>query len=177
MDLSDRARRAGASLQDIRLLLETTHALARLRDIDDMARWVCGRVRQLVTADGATFVLSEDDYVYYAEEDAREPLWKGCRFLTAECISGWVITHRQLAAVEDVYRDARIPIEEYRRTFVRSLAMVPLGREHPLGSLGAYWAQPHRATARELFLLESLAESSAVALSHASFDDGSLSSA
>ena len=36
--------------------------------------------RQLVGADGATFVLRDGDKSFYADEDAIAPLWKGLRF-------------------------------------------------------------------------------------------------
>ena len=47
--------------------------------------------RQLVGADGVTFVLREGDDCAYLEEDAIAPLWKGCRFPMRQCISGWVM--------------------------------------------------------------------------------------
>lgn len=41
--------------------------------------------RQLLGADGVTFVLREGDHVHYAEEDAVGPLWKGQRFPVDQC--------------------------------------------------------------------------------------------
>jgi len=122
--------------------------------------------RDLTGADGVTFVLREGDLAHYADEEAIAPLWKGCRFPIGACISGWAMVHRQTVVVEDVFLDPRIPHEVYRPTFVKSLAMVPVGVEEPVAALGAYWARAHRATARELRLLESLAGFAALALAN-----------
>jgi hypothetical protein len=45
------------------------------------------------------------------------------RFPQTTCISGWVMMQGRPAVIEDVYQDPRIPIEAYRPTFVRSLAI------------------------------------------------------
>lgn len=167
MDVRAQAERAGASLQDAFLLLEVSSQLSRTHDVQAIARHVCSVARRLVGMDGTTLVLREREQVYYAEEEAPERLWRGRRFPAVQCISGWAILNRQTAVIEDIYTDPRIPIEAYRPTFVQSLAMVPMGREQPSGSIGAYWARRHKATEREVFLLESLAELAAAALSQA----------
>jgi hypothetical protein len=41
---------------------------------------------------------------------------------------------------------------------------VPVQPDAPLGALGAYWAEPHEATARELEILERLAFATAMVL-------------
>ena len=71
-------------------------------------------------ADGLTVVLREGDQVYYAEEDAIGPLWKGQRFAIESCVSGWAMVHRQAVAIADIYADARVPLDAYRPTFVKS---------------------------------------------------------
>jgi two-component system CheB/CheR fusion protein len=147
-----------------------THALRAVgaaRDLPGVMAAVRTAARRLVRAEGATFVLREGGMVHYADEDAITPLWKGRRFPAQACISGWAILHRESVAVEDIYEDPRIPHDAYRPTFVRSLAMVPIRREDPLGAIGAYWARAHRATPRELALLEALADAAAVAVANA----------
>jgi signal transduction histidine kinase len=111
-------------------------------------------------------VLREGDMVHYADEDAISPLWKGRRFPARACISGWAMLHRESVAIEDVYEDPRIPHDAYRPTFVRSLAMIPIRREDPLGAVGVYWARTTLATPRQLAALEALAEAAAVAIAN-----------
>ncbi len=120
--------------------------------------------RELTGADGATFVLREGDLCYYAEEDAIAPLWKGKRFPMDVCISGWVMSTRQSVVIEDIYADYRIPVDAYRPTFVKSLAMVPIRTESPVGAIGNYWATPYRASAEEVDVLEALANSTSIAM-------------
>ena len=126
--------------------------------------------RELMGADGATFVLRDGADCVYADEDAIAPLWKGRRFPMSACISGWVMLNRTPAAIKDIYSDARIPAEAYRPTFVKSLAMVPIRQPAPIGAIGIYWARQHQASAPELELLGALAESTSVAMERVSWD-------
>jgi diguanylate cyclase (GGDEF)-like protein len=80
------------------------------------------------------------------------------------CISGWVMNSREAVSIPDIYKDPRIPIEAYRPTFVRSLAMVPIRTQSPIGAIGNYWAKPHDPTLEELRILQALADSTAVAM-------------
>lgn len=120
--------------------------------------------RALTAADGATFVLRRGDSVHYADEDAIAPLWKGATFALGACISGWCVDRGETVVIEDVFADPRIPKALYEPTFVKSVLMVPIRKHDPLGAIGTYWAAPHAASAREIELLEVLAESAAVAV-------------
>jgi diguanylate cyclase (GGDEF)-like protein len=101
---------------------------------------------------------------FYVDEDAFAPLLKGSRFQLKDCISGWVMLHRQPAVIPDVYQDPRIPHDAYRSTFVRSLVMVPIRKLNPIGAIGNYWAHPHQPTEYEVELLQMLADAASVAI-------------
>ncbi|MEV6965568.1 GAF domain-containing protein [Hamadaea sp. NPDC051192] len=124
-----------------------------------------GSARAGVNAQGVTIVrLDDDGHCHYADEDAMSPLWKGQRFPVDRCISGWAMMHGQTVVVPDIRVDGRIPQEAYRPTFVRSLVMVPIRPQSPIGAIGAYWADLHRASADEVAALEELAAAAAAAL-------------
>ncbi len=152
---------------DAARLVATAHELSELRTMDSVMAVVRKRARDLMHADGVTFVLREGEQVYYADEDAIGPLWKGRRFPASACISGWVVAHRETVAIRDIYADARVPVEAYRPTFVKSLLMVPIRAEDPIGAIGSYWATHHAADERERLLLETLAGFTAVAVANA----------
>jgi diguanylate cyclase (GGDEF)-like protein len=147
-------------------LLGAVQELSLARSVEDVQQVVRGAARQLAAADGATFVLRDEDRCFYADENAIAPLWKGQRFPLSACISGWAMLNRQSVAIEDIYADPRIPHEAYRPTFVKSLVMVPIRRVDPLGAIGMYWAQRHQPTEREIGLAQALADSTAVAMEH-----------
>lgn len=151
-------------LKAVELLVTTIQQLSLAVHIDEIILIVRSAARQLTGADGATFILLSGNDCYYADEDAIEPLWKGRRFSLSHCVSGWVMQHRLAAAIPDIYSDDRVPVDAYRPTFVRSLAMVPIRTQQPIGAIGNYWAQTHKPTALELRLLEALADSTAVAM-------------
>lgn len=145
-------------------LVSVIQQLSLARSLEAVMAIVRRAARDLTGADGATFVLREGDQCHYADEDAISPLWKGCRFPLSACISGWAMLNRQSAVIEDIYADPRIPADAYRPTFVKSLVMVPIRSESPIGAIGNYWATPHLATEEEVRLLQTLADSTSIAI-------------
>ncbi len=148
----------------INLLLKSVQDLSLARDIDSIMLIVRKTARELTRADGATFVLKDNGFCYYADEDAIGPLWKGQRFPLDSCISGWSMINRRPAVVPDIYKDPRIPIEAYKPTFVKSLVMVPIRTMDPVGAIGNYWAETHNPTDEEVQLLQSLADMTSVSI-------------
>ncbi|HWD48708.1 MAG TPA: hypothetical protein VG309_02200 [Rhizomicrobium sp.] len=55
------------------------------------------------------------------------------------CISGWCMLNDETAAIEDIFADARIPHDAYRKTFVKSLVTVPISRGEAIAAMGTYW--------------------------------------
>ncbi len=147
-------------------LVETVQRLSQATSIDDVVTLVKHAARKITAADGATFVLRDGDFCHYVDEDAVGPLWKGRRFPIEVCISGWAMLHRQPTLVPDVFADPRIPQAAYRPTFVKSLAMVPIRSLRPIGAIGIYWRETHRPTPTAVQWLQSLADSTALAIEH-----------
>ncbi len=145
-------------------LVGVVQALSQARDVATVTRITRDAARELTGCDGATFVLRDNGKCYYADENAIAPLWKGKRFPMEACISGWVMFNGVPATIEDIYADPRIPAEAYRPTFVKSLAMVPIRKDNPIGAIGNYWAHNHMPTDDEIKVLQALAATTSVAL-------------
>jgi signal transduction histidine kinase/FixJ family two-component response regulator len=150
--------------ESLAVLIGIVKQLSTARTMADVMAIVRTGARRLTGADGATFVLRDREHCFYADEDAIEPLWKGRRFPLQACVSGWAMLNQQAAVIPDIYADPRIPIDAYRPTFVKSLVMVPIRIESPIGAIGSYWATPHEATENELTLLQALADTTSVAI-------------
>lgn len=142
--------------------MKAVQEMSLARSLEPVMRIVRTAARRLTGADGATFVLRDQDKCYYADEDAIAPLWKGQRFPMDICISGWAMLNRKPAVIEDIYKDSRIPIDAYRPTFVKSLLMVPVRSIEPIAAIGNYWAHRHFPSDEEVELLQSLADITAV---------------
>lgn len=136
------------------------------RDMHEVANVIRNGARHLVGADGITLVLREADMCHYVDEDAVGALWKGRKFPMSACISGWAMMHRRQVAIADIFRDARIPHDAYRPTFVKSLVMTPVRIREPVAALGAYWRERREATEAELGSLQALADAAANAITH-----------
>ncbi len=145
-------------------LINSIKELSSAHDLNTVQQIVASSARKLTGADGATIVYKEGDFCYYADEDAIEPLWKGKRFPLTSCISGWVMLNRTYAVIKDVFADDRIPVEAYVPTFVKSLAMVPIIVNGPLGAIGNYWATNYTPTEIEIQLLQTLADAAGRAI-------------
>jgi signal transduction histidine kinase/DNA-binding NarL/FixJ family response regulator len=153
-------------------LVDIVRELSLARSTDAIVEIVRLGARELVRADGATFVLRDGDQCHYVDENAIAPLWKGCKFPLSACISGWAMLNGRAAVIPDIYVDERIPHEAYRPTFVKSLVMVPIRAEAPIGSIGTYWAKPHEATPDEVELLQALADSTSLAFENVALVEG-----
>ena len=146
-------------------LVAVIRRLAVVPTLPETMEIVTEAVRELLGADGATFVLRDGDFCHYADERAISPLWKGRKFPMSACISGWCMLNSQAVAIPDIYQDTRIPHDAYRVTFVRSLAMAPVRRGEPFAAIGAYWSQVRRVTPDEVELLQTLADAASLAIS------------
>ncbi|MDC0672084.1 sensor histidine kinase [Nannocystis radixulma] len=147
-------------------LIAVVQELSLARSLNDVTALVRHAARELVGADGATFVLRDCGQCFYADEEAISPLWKGKRFPLATCVSGWVMQHARSLVIPDVFVDPRIPTDVYRATFVKSMAMVPIRRTSPIGAIGTYWAHHRKTSEREVALLQALADSTSIALTN-----------
>ena len=138
--------------------------LEQATSVDELIAILRGHARRLIGADGIAIILRDGEHCHYVEEDAIRPLWKGGRYPLESCVSGWAMLNRRTAVIPDILTDPRVPQEAYRGTFVRSMAMAPMGGREPRGALGAYWAQAHTARQAEVQILERLAEVAGEAL-------------
>lgn len=148
----------------MRRLVAVVQDLSLARELEEVIEIVRHAARELTGADGATFVLRDQDRCFYVDEDAIGPLWKGQKFPMSACISGWAMLNRVPAAIEDIYADPRIPADAYRPTFVKSLVMVPIRVQKPIGAIGNYWAERHSPAKDEIEILQALANTTSVAL-------------
>lgn len=154
------------------VLVDAVKQLSLARSVDAIVEIVRHAARQINQADGATFVLRDGDRCHYVDEDAISPLWKGLKFPLETCISGWAMLNRQPAVIPDIYLDPRIPHDAYRPTFVKSLVMVPIRGEAPIGAIGNYWATEHQATEDEVALIQALADSTSLAFENVALVQG-----
>jgi signal transduction histidine kinase/ActR/RegA family two-component response regulator len=160
----DRSRQSSGRLAGYERLVSIVTDLSQARDLSKVTAIVCAAARDLVHADGATFVLREGPLCVTVDEDAIGPLWRGRKFPTNGCLSGWSIVHRQPAVVPDIFSDPRIPISAYAPTFVRSAVVVPMRALDPIGAVGVYWTEPRAPHPQEVRLLQELADAAAFAV-------------
>lgn len=147
-----------------KVLTQAFERLALAKDVRDITAIVAESARQLTGAQGATFVLRDGDSCYYVDEHSISPLWKGKRFPMVSCISGWSMIHQEAVVIPDIYQDNRIPHDAYRPTFVKSVCLVPIRVEKPIGAIGNYWSESYTPSDDEIKSLQILANSTAIAL-------------
>ena len=152
-------------------LFRAAEKLARARSLDAVIEIVRGAARNITGAQGITFVKGEGGRCYYVAEDAIAPLWTGQNFKLSECVSGWVMINQQPAVIPNIYADPRVPHDAYRRTFVRSMAMVPIQAGARDAAIGAYWAQNDGPNPEAVELLGMLARYVSAAMSNVMLQD------
>ncbi|MFT3784445.1 MAG: ATP-binding protein [Nibricoccus sp.] len=151
-------------IQAMNRLVGAVQELSLARSLETVTSIVRKVARELTGSDGATFILRDVDKCHYVDEDAIGPLWKGQRFPMTACVSGWAMLNKRPAVIPDIFDDSRVPVDAYRPTFVKSLVMVPIRTDQPIGAIGTYWSRPYRASHYEVELLQNLAHTTALAL-------------
>ncbi|WP_311273370.1 MULTISPECIES: GAF domain-containing sensor histidine kinase [unclassified Rhizobium] len=143
--------------------------IARARTTEAAIKTLRDTARSVIGCDGIAIILKDGDLCHYVEEDAIGSLWKGQKFPSVACVSGWSMMNRATAVIPDIGQDDRIPYELYAGTFVRAMAMAPIRMENPVGAIGAYWSQPYTPADWEVEVLEALGEATATAFENAAF--------
>lgn len=147
-------------------MIEVVQRLSMCRDMEAVMAVLGAAARKLTGADGVSVVLRDGEFCYDADDSAVAPLWKGGRDPLEACMSRWAMRHAQQVVVPDVREDERVPPDAHEPTSVRSLAMTPIRSDDPIGAIGAYWAERHEATSRELELLQALGDSASIAIAN-----------
>lgn len=147
-----------------RLLTEAMARLSHASSIDELVTVLRDCARTIARCDGITVIRREGNRVAYIAEDAMSPLWAGEDFPIENCISGLAIIEARPIHIPDIYEDARVPVDAYRPTFVRSMSMYPIGLMGPSMAMGAYWAEAGAANPATNALLASLARYAGVTL-------------
>lgn len=139
-------------------LIESIKELSSTHDIESVYRIVTASAKKLTGSEGAKIILREKNECLYAEEEGIGPMWKGKRFPTEKCLCGTVMRNKKPVVIKDVYSDDRINIEDYQTTSIKSVALVPINTNDPLGAIGVYWSKTYEPSEIEIQLLETLAD-------------------
>lgn len=149
------------------LLASAIERLGGARTLDEITGILRGSARGIAGADGIAIVLRDGAQCHYVAEDAMAPLWSGQRFPAETCISGIAMRDRQPIVIPDVMADPRVPHAAYAVTFVRSMAMMPIGMPDPVAAIGAYWAEAREPDETSVSLLHTLGRAATTALENA----------
>jgi hypothetical protein len=63
----------------VQRLVKVVQELSTARSLEEVMTLVRSAARTISGADGATFVLKDEEFCFYADEDSIMPLWKGQR--------------------------------------------------------------------------------------------------
>lgn len=161
----------------------TTGTLIDIRlasDLKSLSSAIVSNTRRLLRCDGVSFIVKDNDYCFYVKEDACDPLWMGQRFPVRRCVAGYAILDGQPIAIPDIELDYRVPLEAYKRTFVRSSLIVPVISnisKSGLAAIECYWKEQGRKIENnEVQTLQSIADATTEAFSRLALDTESAKS-
>lgn len=136
--------------------------VTRAEDITHFHTSLKQAAKQLTCSDATSLVLRQGDDCHYIDEESDQPLWKGESFPLSACITGWSMLNATTVIVEDIFKDARIPLALYQGKNIHSLLVVPIDHEHAIGAISVYWKKRHAPSQSEIMQLESLANVSSL---------------
>jgi GAF domain-containing protein len=145
----------------LRELIEDLRAVGSVEETVQVLRF---SARVIAGADGITIVRREGEFVHYVAEDAVSPLWTGRRFPIESCVSGIAMLSRKPVIIPDISGDPRVPHYAYESTFVKSMAMFPVGIDQPRMAIGSYWRRRGDLEPETTKLLATMARSAGAVL-------------
>jgi hypothetical protein len=146
-----------------RRLIHALSNLSLVRSLPELVDALRASARKVAGSDGITIIRREGERVAYIAEDAQTPLWTGHDFPIDACISGLAMLENRPILIPDIYADARVPHAAYAPTFVKSMAMFPIGSGEPQMAMGAYWGSAGPIDPEAVSLLSSLARTASEA--------------
>lgn len=160
------------------VLFELSRSFNSLIDLDELLPHVAAQTRNVLQAEScAIFLLDALRHeLYFAivsdVNSSVEHRLKDLHFPAEQGIAGWVVQHSQPALVLNVANDKRFykGVDQHSGVHTRDLLYVPLRtRNGVLGAIGMRNKQLGRFTEEDLFFLDALGGSVAVAIENARF--------
>jgi phosphoserine phosphatase RsbU/P len=156
----------------LEVLCEVNRRLATFTSLDDLLRFATQRARELFDAEGCALLLVDEGSGEFrfpvssqsAGSHASSARLEDIRFPITKGVAGWVLSHGEAVAVDDVQRDARFysGVDEASGTRTRSILCAPLRSGD--GAIGVIEViNPGPRTEGDLAFLEALGSDVAVA--------------
>jgi hypothetical protein len=134
--------------------------------VDELVATLRRTARILTAADGITVVHREGNEVRFVAEDSIGPPLERRKLPIESCVPGLALLKNEPIVISDIYADDRVPTVK-TQTFVRSMAMFPIGMADPVWVFGTYWRMAGPIDPESVTLLSSLARSAAYAFHYA----------
>lgn len=144
------------------LFLDVIRNATRVDNFSDFQGFLKKAAKRLTASDATSVIMRQGEECRYVDEESDRPLWKGMSFPLSSCISGWSILHAQTVAVENIFKDERVPAALYQDKHIQSLLVVPIHNGNVIGAISAYWNQRHMPSHSEIMQLEALASLSSL---------------
>ena len=166
-----------ALVRELRLLTETTRALASAREAKSVLRVIFDKAKALVRCEAWSLFLidpSTHELVFDMVGGPKARRLKGLRIKAGQGIVGWVAQHGKPAMVNDTRTDRRFlsDIDRATRFITRSVLCVPIFiRKHPAAVLEMVNKIGKPFDRLDQRLLTHLAEQASIALERASLQE------
>lgn len=155
------------------VLNEVAAAASMTLDVDQVLRRALALALDVVGVEaGAISVLDESTHelVFRVQQGWRvnDFVARGVRVHADQGLSGLAVTTGQLVVTEDVRRDPRLAVPEFREEGVQAMALAPMrARGRVLGVLGLMSYTAHKFTPEDLTVISAIADQIGVALDNA----------
>lgn len=163
-DLKSSEKALRDSNERLEYLVHALKTLTAAKTMEQVQEAITHSARNLVHSDSAALVFLEDGLCHHVSEDSPIQLWEGRKYAMDECVSGWSISNNKTAVIRDIASDSRVSMRHYASTPIKSLVMVPIFIDRPMGAIGAYWNEAFEPSATEIQILQTLADSAAMSI-------------
>jgi hypothetical protein len=135
-------------------LVNAVKSLSSAHSMEEIQKVASSAARALLRCDGAELLLREGD----SYRSIGEP------FPLENWISSAALAKEQIAVVSDLGADPRVPKDLPKDIFIKSFVVVSVNPDDPLAVLVYHWRREYVPVAKEIQLLQTLADAAAQAI-------------
>ncbi|WP_101698244.1 HD domain-containing phosphohydrolase [Clostridium minihomine] len=150
--------------ESIDYLIKIVQQLSATHDLPGVMKLVCHSACTLTGCRRAAFLLLGGESCHCATDQSVPVLCRRMCSSIDTLVGELVLKERQPILISNMENDSRIPSKLSKNTFLKSLAMLPIRPQDPIGIIGCYWTEPHSPTREQMRVLQALADTAAISI-------------
>lgn len=157
--------------EELKKLTSIIKKIALSKDINEIKKIAIRESRVITNSDVSTFVVIENDFFHYQDEDSTVPLFQGFKVPINKSIFSLAIDSGEIIFIKNIHNDPRSFDEIHEKNFVKSILIVPIFFMNSIGAIGIFWYEETTPSSYIIQLLQTIANVTTIAIEKANLSN------